>query len=89
LWRRGCSKGVLPRQTAYIQQIRTWQPRLVEVYDTPKKLRETGEEFRVHQGGLVYPENHTQSPMPKVPTVAERNTAMQEQHARGRGSDSE
>ena len=59
------------------------------VYDTPKKLRETGEEFRVHQGGLVYPENHTQSPMPKVPTVAERNTAMQEQHARGRGSDSE
>jgi hypothetical protein len=60
--------------------------RLVEVYDTPKKLRDTGEEFRVHQGGLIYPQSHAQSPMPKVPTVAERNTAMQEQHTRGSDS---
>lgn len=63
--------------------------RLVEVHDTPKKLRETGEEFRVHQGGLIYPQSHTQSPMPKVPTVAERNAAMQEEYDASHISDLE
>jgi hypothetical protein len=63
--------------------------RLVEVYDTPKKLRKTGEEFRVHQGGLIYPQSHTQPFMPKVPTVAERNTAMEQQHDIASDSDPE